>query len=401
MTIQYKAKKLAHSISELIKKKSRNFREFKTVHSPIDFGINASNYLSSCLESTWVSSGGKFVEEFSKQISSFTGANYAVAVSSGTSALRMALLSLNVNSGDEVIVPSFTFVASANAVSHIGAIPNFVDIECDTFGISPSKLEKYLSDKVIFKNNYSVNKETGSKISALIAVHVYGNSCDIREISKICNKFNIKLIEDCAGALGTFVDIEADCKHVGLFGDVGCFSFNGNKIITSGGGGAIITNSKEKYKKLLHLSTTARVPHNYEIEHDEVGWNERMPNINAALGLSQLENFNLILKRKKNIYEIYKNFFQDNEVVNFVEHDQYCKSNYWLNSLLIKEGIDFKEFKKDLYNELKNLGIEIRSGWKPINDLKMYKSHPSDNCLNSINIASRLINIPSNFFLAD
>jgi len=188
-------------------------------------------------------------------------------------------------------------------------------------------------------------------------------------------------------------------KHVGCFGKVGCLSFNGNKIITTGGGGAVITNSKESYDKILHLSTTARLSHKFEIEHDEVGWNERMPNINAALGLSQLEIFKKTLKRKKKIYKIYKKYFKNNEMVDFVLHDQYCKSNYWLNSILIKKDIDACKFKEHLYSELNNLNIQIRAGWKPINKLKMYQSHPSDDCSNANSISSRLINLPSNFFL--
>ena len=399
MDIQSKARILAQNLNELFIENAKHISEYKTVHSPIDFGNNSTKYLSNCLDSTWVSSGGKFVNEFSKQISKFTGVLHTVPVSSGTSALRMALISLNVNAGDEVLVPAFTFVASANSISHIGATPNFIDVEYETLGIDPPKLEKYLNNKIIYKNNFPINRDTGAKISALIAVHVYGNSCNIKEISRICEKFNINVIEDCAGALGTFTKSGLSYKHVGCFGKVGCLSFNGNKIITTGGGGAVITNSKESYDKILHLSTTARLSHKFEIEHDEVGWNERMPNINAALGLSQLEIFKKTLKRKKKIYEIYKKYFNNNEMVDFVLHDQYCKSNYWLNSILIKKDIDACKFKEHLYSELNNLNIQIRAGWKPINKLKMYQSHPSDDCSNANSISSRLINLPSNFFL--
>ena len=207
--------------------------DFKSVHAPTEFGSNSSKYLNECLSTTWVSSGGGFVNKFAEKLAQFINIPFLVPVSSGTAALKLALKAIDVERGEEVLVPSFTFVASANAVSHIGAVPHFVDIESKTFGIDPIKLDKYLSKKVKIEGDY-FSKKTGSKISTYCG-HVYGNSCNILDISKVCKKYNIKLIEDCAGALGTFVEIEKDLRHVGRFGEIGCLSFNGNKIITTGG----------------------------------------------------------------------------------------------------------------------------------------------------------------------
>lgn len=399
MSIKYKAKTLAKAISNLINECAYKQDEFKAVHAPIDFGENASQYLLNCLKTKWVSSGGNYVNEFANKLSEYTGSPYVIPVSSGTAALKLALLSTGIKKGSEVLVPSFTFVASANAVAHVNAIPNFIDIESETFGIDPLKLKNYLEKNTKFENNSTINISTGKRISALIAVHIFGNSCDVQSILEICNNYNIRLIEDCAGALGTFASHNKKKIHLGRFGDVGCFSFNGNKILTTGGGGALITESYEIYEKALNLSTTARIPHEYEIEHNEIGWNDRMPNINAAIGLSQLEHFDDTLKRKEKIYKYYEKNLNEECFCKFAIHNQYCKSNYWLNSLIIDEDKYVNEFKKILYYELIEKNIQIRAGWKPINLLKMYKSNPSDNCSKAHLLASRIINLPSNFLL--
>tara|TARA_B100000886_G_scaffold296523_1_gene223774 strand:+ start:28174 stop:29397 length:1224 start_codon:yes stop_codon:yes gene_type:complete len=396
---KYKAKKLAKAICNLIEEYAYQQDEFKAVHAPINFGENASHYILNCLKTTWVSSGGNYVNEFAEKLSEYTGSPYVIPVSSGTAALKLALLAVGIEKGSEVLVPSFTFVASANAVAHVNAYPNFIDIESKTFGIDSLKLKNYLEKNTKLQNKFTVNIRTGKRISALIAVHIFGNSCDIRSILEICKKYNIKLIEDCAGALGTFASNNQKKIHLGRFGDVGCLSFNGNKILTTGGGGAIITESYEIYEKALNLSTTARVPHEYEIEHNEIGWNDRMPNLNAAIGLSQLENFGETLKRKEKIYSLYKKNLNENIFCKFAFHDQFCKSNYWLNSLIIDEDLNINEFKKILYNELIENKIQIRSGWKPLNLLKMYKSNPSDNCSTAHLLANKIINLPSNFLL--
>ena len=293
----------------------------------------------------------------------------------------------------------FYFCGKCQCSSSCKCYPNFIDIESKTFGIDPLKLKIYLEKNTKFENNFTINKSTGKRISALIAVHIFGNSCDVQSILEICKNYNIRLIEDCAGALGTFAFHKKKKIHVGRFGDVGCLSFNGNKILTTGGGGAIMTESFEIYEKALNLSTTARVPHEYEIEHNEIGWNDRMPNINAAIGISQLENFSETLKRKEKIYNLYKKNLNENTFCKFAIHDQFCKSNYWLNSLIIDEDVNINEFKKILYYELIKNKIQIRSGWKPLNLLKMYKSNPSDNCSTAHLLASKIINLPSNFLL--
>ena len=293
-----KALKVIECIQKVIGKSS--YENNIPLHEPFFKNTNAFEYTKNCIDSGWVSSNGKWVKAFEEEISQYTNSKHTIALSNGTDALRLALHCVGVSHGDEVILPPFTFVATANAVAHLGAIPNFLDIEENNLGLSPEILEENLQKIVIQRENCSYNKFTGNKISAIIAVHVFGFPARILDLKKISDKWGIPLIEDSAEALGSWTLSKSNKTHCGLIGDAGILSFNGNKIITTGGGGALITNNSNIAKKARHLSTTAKLSHPWEFLHDEIGWNDRLPNINAALGVSQLEVLEerLELKRK-------------------------------------------------------------------------------------------------------
>ena len=364
------------------------------LHEPDFSDSNALNYTEKCIKTGWVSSSGDFVTKFESKLESFTNAKKAVALSNGTVALRLALHLVGVKANDEVIVPPLSFVATCNAVAHLGAFPHFVDIENDTLGMDPYSLEKLLKGVGIYKNGSLINRKTGRRISAVCPVHVFGNPSRCLELKKICDDWSLPMVEDAAEALGSFVD----GTHCGLIGKIGVLSFNGNKIITSGGGGAIITNNLEIATKAKHLSTTAKVNHPWEYFHDEIGWNDRLPNINAALGLSQLEKIDEKLKLKKILFEKYREGLRSSDFVKLVHcEDLILKSNNWLISLFIKKQnlenvIDIKEkILKTSYQK----GIFLRPAWNLLSDLPMYSSNPRGPLDNAKNLVNRLINLPS------
>mgnify|MGYP003976215679 FL=1 len=303
---------------------------FIPLHEPRFLG-NEKKYLNECIDSTFVSSVGKFVDEFESKIASYIGAKYVVATSNGTSALHISLLISGVESGDEVITQPLTFVATCNAISYCNAAPVFIDVDKDTMGMSPVALESFLKANTTVKNQQCVNKSTGSIIKACIPMHTFGHPCRIEEIQKICKEWHIILVEDSAESLGSFYNNQ----HTGTFGELGVISFNGNKIITSGGGGCILTNNEDLAKKAKHITTTAKEPHKWEYTHDMVGYNYRMPNLNAALIVAQLEQLDGFLKSKRSLAKIYKKFFQNGDI-HFVIDPENAKSNYWLNSIILK-----------------------------------------------------------------
>jgi perosamine synthetase len=275
------------------------------LHEPRFIG-NEKKYLTECIDSTFVSSVGKFVNEFEEKIANYTGAKYAIATSNGTSALHISLQLANVEQNDEVITQALTFVATCNAVSYCGAQPIFVDVDKDTMGLSPSALKEFLENNTSVKNELCVNNTTGRVIKACIPMHTFGHPSRIDEIKDICDRNHIFLIEDAAESVGSFYKD----KHTGNFGQVGVMSFNGNKIITAGGGGCIVTNDKTLAKKAKHLTTTAKVPHKWDFYHDMVGYNYRMPNLNAALLVAQLENLDNFVHSKRKLASIYEEFFK-------------------------------------------------------------------------------------------
>lgn len=356
------------------------------LHEPRFIG-NEKKYLIDCVDSTFVSSVGKYVDDFEKQIAAYTGAKYAVACVNGTAALHMAMIVAGVKQNEIVITQSLSFIATCNAIAYIGASHLFIDVDEDTMGLSPKKLKVYLQENTIKKaDGFTYHKTTGQKISACIPMHTFGHSCRIDELAIICNEYNISLIEDAAESIGSFYKE----KHTGTFGLLGTFSFNGNKTITCGGGGAIVTDDIALAKKAKYLTTQAKVPHRWEFVHDEIGYNYRMPNINAALMVAQLESLNYFLENKRELATLYKEFFRGTEI-QFVEEPSNSRSNYWLNAILLpdrKKRDEFLQYTNDN-------GIMTRPVWRLMNKLEMFKDAIHGDLSNSQMLEDRLINIPS------
>jgi len=364
-------------------------KNFIPLHEPKFVG-NEKKYLNECIDSTFVSSVGKFVDEFEEKIVSYTGAKYAVATSNGTSALHISLLLANVDQNNEVITQPLTFVATCNAISYCGAQPIFIDVDKDTMGLSPSALKYFLENNTTVKNQQCVNNKTGKVIKACVPMHTFGHPCKIDEIKDICDKYNIFLIEDAAESVGSTYK----SRHTGTFGKVGVMSFNGNKIITAGGGGCIVTNDKALAKKAKHLTTTAKVPHKWDFNHDMVGYNYRMPNLNAALLVAQLENLDNFISSKRKLANVYKVFFNSANYI-FVKEPVDSKSNYWLNSILLKN----KQQRDEFLDETNSNGIMTRPIWTLMNKLPMFEYAQCGNLTNSEWLEDRIVNIPSSVIL--
>jgi len=355
------------------------------LHGPKFIG-NEKKYLNECIDSTFVSSVGKFVDEFEYKIAKYTGAKYAIATSNGTSALHISLILANVGRSDEVITQPLTFVATCNAISYCGAKPIFIDVDRDTMGLSPSALKYFLENNTTVKNQQCINNSTGKVIKACVPMHTFGHSCRIDEIKDICDKYHIFLIEDAAESLGSMYKN----KHTGTYGQIGVISFNGNKIITSGGGGCIITNDKELAKKAKHLTTTAKTPHKWNFDHDMVGYNYRMPNLNAALLVAQLENLDSFINSKHKLAGIYKDFFNGTDYV-FVKEPIDSKSNYWINSIILED----RQQRDEFLDKTNSQNIMTRPIWKLMNKLPMYNHAQCGDLTNSEWLEERVVNIPS------
>ena len=364
------------------------------IHEPFFVGTKAHEYIKDCLDTGWVSSSGKWVSKFEKLISEYTGCKYSIAVSNGTVALRLALFLVGVRANHEVLIPPLTFVATANAVSHLGASPHFIDIDSDSLGMSPTALEKRLNEVAILKNGKVFNKFTENQIAAVLPVHVFGLPAKIQEIKKICDKWKLPLIEDAAEALGSIIQTKKSSIHCGCVGDIGTLSFNGNKIITTGGGGALLTNNKKFASLAKHLSTTAKVNHPWNFYHDQIGWNDRLPNINAALGVSQIEILRQNLNKKRILHKKFFKAFQSFEDIEIIEEPKNTKSNYWLITMRIK-GRNPELFKERILNDSHNSNIFLRPSWKLLNELPMYKKSSTGDLSEAKNQSKRLINLPS------
>jgi len=360
-------------------------KEFISLHEPKFVG-NEKKYLNECIDSTFVSSVGKFVDEFEEKIANYTGTKYAVATSNGTSALHVSLLLANVKQNNEVITQPLTFVATCNAISYCGAEPVFVDVDRNTMGLSPAALKEFLENNTSVKNQQCVNNKTGRVIKACVPMHTFGHPCRIDEIKDICDKYHIFLIEDAAESVGSFYKN----KHTGSFGQVGVMSFNGNKIITAGGGGCIVTNDKILAKKAKHLTMTAKVAHKWNFNHDMVGYNYRMPNLNAALLVAQLENLDNFLHKKRKLTNIYEDFFKTTDY-SFVKEPAECKSNYWLNSIILKN----KQQQNDFLNETNSQNVMTRPIWTLMNKLPMFEHAHCGELTNAEWLEERVVNIPS------
>lgn len=361
--------------------------DFIPLHAPY-FGGNEKKYLIDTIDSTFVSSVGAYVNKFEEMMCEITGAKYAIATTNGTVALQLALIACGVSKEDEVITQPVTFVATANAITHAGATPIFIDVDKDTMGLSPKALKGFLSKFAEYKNGDTYNKTTGKKIAACIPMHTFGFPARIKELKAICDEYNIILIEDAAESLGSYVN----GKHTGTFGTMGTFSFNGNKTVTCGGGGAIVTNNEKLANHAKHLSTTAKVPHAWEFVHDHIGYNYRMPNLNAAVACAQLEQLDDILDNKRELSRGYKDFFSNLDI-SFVEEMAETKANYWLNCVVLP---DLNERNKFL-EETNGSKVMTRPIWKLMNKLPMYSSCYTDDLTNCEWLEDRVVNIPSSY----
>jgi aminotransferase in exopolysaccharide biosynthesis len=376
---------LFEDIVQFIRKTFHEPSDFIPLHAPY-FGGNEKKYVLDTIESTFVSSVGGYVNRFEEMMKDITGAKHAVAIVNGTTALHLALVVAGVKPGDLVITQSLTFIATVNAISHAGAKPVFVDVDRDFMGLSPEALHTWLKENAEVKNRECYFKNTNQKIAACLPMHTFGFPLDIEEVSGICDEYHITLVEDAAESIGSYIGD----KHTGLFGSLGTFSFNGNKTVTSGGGGCIVTNDERIGKLAKHLSTTAKKPHPYEFIHDAVGYNYRMPNINAALACAQLEQLETFLINKRELASLYEKFFQE-KGIQFVKERPGTTANYWLNTILMP-GPAAKESFLKYSNEQQ---VMTRPVWQLIHTLPMYADAVKGPLNNSHWLADRIVNIPS------
>jgi len=364
------------------------------LHKPV-FEGKEWDYVKECIDTEWVSSVGSYVDRLEEDLADYTGAERAVVVVNGTAALHVCLQLAGVTDGDEVLVPALSFVATANAVSYTGATPHFVDSEKRTLGLDPEKLRRYLNDIAEVRDGTCVNAQTGRSIKAVVPMHTYGHPVDLDPLQDVCETYNLSLIEDAAESLGSLYK----GQHTGTFGELGALSFNGNKTITTGGGGAILTDDHELADAAKHLTTVAKKDHPWDYVHDRVGYNYRMPNLNAALGCAQLEQLPAFLGHKRQLADRYRSAFANVEGVSFFEEPEDARSNYWLNVLLLDED---KQEQRDAVLEVTNdAGFGTRPTWQLLSSLPMYEDCPRMDVSLAENIYRRLINIPSSVFLGD
>lgn len=358
---------------------------FIPLHAPV-FNGNEKKYLAECIDTTFVSSVGAFVDRFEQMMAEIAGTKYAIATMNGTAALHLALILADVGENDEVITQPLTFVATCNAISYQKAHSVFVDVDKETLGLSPKALKDFLEKNAFIKNNQCINKNTGRVIKAVVPMHTFGISAAIDEIKAICTDWNLILIEDAAEALGS----RYKEKALGSYGDIAAFSFNGNKIVTSGGGGCVVTNDEKIAKRAKHLSTTAKLPHAWQFFHDEVGYNYRLPNVNAALACAQLEQLPIFLEKKRQLASFYADICEKNDIP-FISNPKGSESNFWLNAILVE---DFS-VRETLLTEANKRGIMMRPVWELMSDLPAFSKCQNDGCETAKWLQERLVNIPS------
>lgn len=357
-----------------------------SLHRP-KFDGNEKKYLVECIDSNFVSSVGQRVVDFETSVAKFTGARFAIATVNGTAALHISMLLAKIKPGDEVITQALTFVATSNAITYSGALPVFIDVDRDTMGMSPLALRKFLESSCEKRDGVIKNRISGRRIAGCVPMHTFGFPCRIKEIVAICNEWGIPLIEDAAESLGSYVGEQ----HTGNFGLLATLSFNGNKIITSGGGGMILTNDEMLAQQAKHLTTTAKIPHAFEFIHDEIGYNYRMPNLNAALGCAQLEQLMRFLQIKADIAKKYAKFFQEFPSIKFIFPILGSRANYWLNTIILESPAE-----RDAWLAYTNAnGIMTRPIWRLMSSLPMFKNCQHDGLKNSYWLESRVLNIPS------
>jgi aminotransferase in exopolysaccharide biosynthesis len=359
--------------------------EFLPLHEP-RFDQHEKDLVIDCIDSTFVSSVGKYVDQFEQKIASYTGANYAIATVNGTSALHIALLLAGVERETEVITQTLSFIATCNAINYCGAEPVFVDVDKQTLGLSPESLQAFLSENAEIKNQQCVNKKTNKRIAGCVPMHTFGHPCEIDKIQAICEQWHIPLVEDAAESLGSFYKNQ----HTGNVGKLAAISFNGNKIVTSGGGGVILTNDPELAKRAKHITTTAKVPHKWKFNHDQIGYNYRMPNLNAALLCAQLDKLGNFIVNKRETAASYQAWCQQNNIM-FITEPINSQSNYWLNAILLRDKTEQQAFLEYANAQ----GVMSRPVWTLLNQLPMFKHCFSMPQTNAQWLADRLVNIPS------
>lgn len=356
------------------------------LHAPLFIG-NEKKYLNECIDTTFVSSVGKFVDRFEEEMAAYTGAKKAVVCVSGTNALHMAMMLVGVERDDEVLTQALTFIATCNAISYIGAHPVFIDVDMETLGLSPKAVKAWLEKNAELKNGVCYNKKTGRRVKACIPMHTFGHPVKIDELVQICNEWHLELVEDAAESIGSLYK----GQHTGTFGKVGAISFNGNKTITTGGGGMLLFQDEELGKLAKHLTTQAKVPHRWAFVHDHIGYNYRMPNINAALGCAQLENLDRYVENKRETAQIYADFFKNIPDITFFTEPENSRSNYWLNVVMLKDKAAQQEFLEYTNDH----GVMTRPVWELMNRLEMFKQCETDGLKNTEWLADRIVNIPS------
>ena len=358
------------------------------LHAP-EFTGNEYRYLKECIDSTFVSSVGAFVDRFEAELAAYTGAKHAVAVVNGTAALHIALKLAGVTRDDEVLIPALTFVATANAVTYCNAVPHFVDSEARTLGIDATRLREYLRERTEPRGGLCINRDSGRVIRAVVPMHTFGHPVDLDALSAVAHDFNLALVEDAAEALGSYYRD----RHVGTFGALGTLSFNGNKTITTGGGGAILTNDTERARRAKHLTTTAKLAHAWEFRHDEIGYNYRMPNLNAALGCAQLEQLPAKLEAKRALFQRYQMAFAAVEGLTLMAEPEHCRSNYWLQTLLLDAAR--AEQRDAILTATTAAGLMTRPAWTLLHELIPFRDCPRMELTCAQSLARCLINIPS------
>ncbi|SHG22747.1 LegC family aminotransferase [Dysgonomonas macrotermitis] len=363
-----------------------NSSDFIPLHAPY-FAGNEKKYLEECIDTTFVSSVGEFVDRFEEITKSYTGSTKAVVCVNGTNALHMAMELVGVKRDDEILTQALTFIATANAISYIPAHPVFLDVDKDTMGLSPVAVENWLKENAEIRHGETFNKKTGRRIKACIPMHTFGFPVHLDELVAVCEKYHIELIEDAAESLGSFYR----GRHTGTFGKVGVLSYNGNKTITTGGGGMLLFQDEKLGTYAKHLTTQAKVPHRWEFVHDHIGYNYRMPNINAALGCAQMENLGMILENKRKTAQMYKEYFRDNESIKFFEEPKTSKSNYWLNVVLLSD----KNAQTAFLEYTNDHNVMTRPIWELMNRLEMFRNCQTDDLTNTKWFADRVVNIPS------
>ena len=348
---------------------------------------NEKKYLEDCIDTTFVSSVGAYVDRFEKDMAAYTGAKKAVVCVSGTTALHMAMMLAGVERDDEVLTQALTFIATCNGISYIGAHPVFIDVDKSTRGLSPDAVKEWLLKNAEIRNGQCYNKTNGRRIKACVPMHTFGHPVRIEELAAVCAEWNIELVEDAAESIGS----KYKGKHTGLFGKVGVLSFNGNKTITTGGGGMLLFMDEELASLAKHLTTQAKIPHRWEFKHDHIGYNYRMPNINAALGCAQLEHLDEFIEDKRETAKAYTEYFKDKEDISFFTEPENCFSNYWLNVVILPD----RDAQQLFLQETNDNGVMTRPIWELMNRLPMFEHCQHDSLKNTIWFADRVVNIPS------